>query len=149
MVDIDNSTYTLIDTRRGDDEIHADPEYLIRGSEWGIDPEDRSQRANVDLVIRGGDGNDRLFGGAGNDRIDGGAGADVIRGGGGNDQIEGGTGDDWLAGGASQAAPDRYEFSRGAANNLSNMPRSLPRTSMPCVRCQRQSAQCRKSQCCR
>ena len=97
--------------------MHADPEYIIRGSEWGIDPEDRPQRAKVDLVIRGGEGNDRLFGGAGNDRIEGGAGADVIRGGGGDDSIDGGSGDDWLAGGPSQVVPDRYEYASGSANN--------------------------------
>ncbi len=97
--------------------MHADPEHLIRGSEWGIDPEDRPQRAGLDLIIRGGEGSDRLFGGAGHDSIEGGPGADVIRGGGGNDQIDGGAGDDWIAGGPAQAVPDRYENSAGASNN--------------------------------
>ncbi|MEQ1825056.1 MAG: SUMF1/EgtB/PvdO family nonheme iron enzyme, partial [Pirellula sp.] len=117
VFDIEDTTYAVMDTRRGDDEVHADPEYLIRGNEWGIDPEDRPQRAKVDLIIRGGDGNDRLFGGADSDRIEGGAGADVIRGGGGNDSIDGGSGDDWIAGGPSMIVPDRYEFKAGAANN--------------------------------
>ena len=117
VFDTEDTTYTLFDTRRGDDVVHADPEYIIRGSEWGIDPEDRSQRAKPNLIIRGGDGNDRLFGGAGNDRIEGGTGADVIRGGGGNDNIDGGSGDDWIAGGPSMIVPDRYEFLAGAANN--------------------------------
>ncbi len=118
VFDQENTTTTLIDTRRGDDEVHADPEYVILGSEWGIDPEDRSQRAKVDLEIRGGDGNDRLFGGAGNDKIFGGNGADVIRGGGGDDEVDGGSGDDWLAGGPDQIMPDRYEYLGGAANNI-------------------------------
>ena len=110
-----NTEQMVIDTRAGDDEVHADPEYLIRGSEWGIDPEDRPQRATLaDLVIRGGDGNDRLFGGAGNDTIEGGDGADVIVGGGGNDNIDGGPGDDWIAGGTPAVVPDRYEIPVGA-----------------------------------
>jgi hypothetical protein len=122
-----NTEQTVIDTQRGDDEVHADPGYLIRGSEWGIDPEDRPQQpvgsvgfsrssSLVDLVIRGGEGNDRLFGGAGNDVIDGGPGADVIRGGGGNDRIDGGAGNDWLAGGPDQIPPDRYELAAGQAS---------------------------------
>lgn len=61
------------------------------------------------IVVRGGDGNDRLlgsslaetfFGGAGNDRIDGGAGNDVLNGDDGNDNLSGGDGDDQLFGGA-------------------------------------------------
>jgi hypothetical protein len=109
---------TTIDTRAGDDEVHADPEFLIRGSEWGIDPADRPQRATIaDLVIQGGDGDDRLFGGAGQDIISGGSGADVIRGGGGNDTLDGGSGDDWIAGGPHQLPPDRYEFASGRSND--------------------------------
>ncbi len=125
VFDTEDTTYTLIDTRAGDDEVHADPGYIIAGSEWGIDPEDRPQRAKPDLFIRGGAGNDRLFGGAGNDRIEGGAGADVIRGGGGNDSLSGGSGDDFIAGGPSQIMPDRYEFSSGAANNSVAFPAML------------------------
>lgn len=85
----------VIDTRGGDDEVHADPEYKYLGteSEWGIDPEDRPQTGQLsdltNLIIRGGDGNDRLFGGAGDDIISGGAGQDIIQGGRGNDQING------------------------------------------------------------
>ncbi|MCA9140253.1 MAG: hypothetical protein KDB00_25960, partial [Planctomycetales bacterium] len=100
-----------IDVRSGDDTVHADPEYLILGSEWGIDPEDPPQGATiVDLVINGGPGNDRLFGGIGNDVIRGGEGLDVIIGGGGNDILDGGPSDDWIAGGANETPPDRYEF---------------------------------------
>ncbi len=86
IVDVES---TVVDLQSGNDEFHADPEYLIRGSEWGFGPDARPQRAMVDLVIRGGAGEDRLFGGAGDDSIDGGDGADVIVGGGGNDRILG------------------------------------------------------------
>ena len=126
----------VIDTQGGDDVVHADPGYLIRGSEWGIDPEDRPQQAHVDLIIRGGDGNDRLFGGAGNDVIDGGAGADVIRGGGGNDQIDGGAGNDWIAGGPSQVVPDRYELAAGAANDTIDDASLLDEDVKPLLRSQ-------------
>ena len=104
----------LIDTRSGDDEVHADPEFLIDGSEWGIDPQDRPQTGFLsnltNLEIRGGNGNDRLFGGAESDTIDGGTGLDVIVGGEGNDQLNGGGDNDWLAGGAFALPPDRYEY---------------------------------------
>ncbi|MCA9048123.1 MAG: VCBS repeat-containing protein, partial [Planctomycetaceae bacterium] len=107
-----------IDTRSGDDVVHADPEYLISGSEWGIDPQDKAQRASlVDLTISGGPGNDRLLGGAGNDTILGGPGLDVIRGGGGNDNIDGGDGADWIAGGPDETLPDVYEIPVGTSSS--------------------------------
>ncbi|MEO1999354.1 MAG: hypothetical protein ABGZ17_29265, partial [Planctomycetaceae bacterium] len=110
-----------IDTRRGDDVVHADPEHLINGSEWGIDPQDAPQRASLsDLVIIGGGGNDRLFGGAGADIILGGAGLDVIRGGGGNDDIDGGADADWIAGGPNEVVPDVYEIPVGAASGTAS-----------------------------
>ena len=31
--------------------MHAEPEYLINGSEWGIDPQDRPQRASLSNLI--------------------------------------------------------------------------------------------------
>ncbi len=79
--------------------------------------EDRPQRANPDLTIRGAMVTTVFSVVRGNDVIEGGAGADVIRGGGGNDQIDGGAGNDWIAGGPSQVVPDRYEFSAGQAND--------------------------------
>ena len=112
-----------IDTRAGDDVVHADSGYLIDGSQWGIDAGDRQQRAElVDLTIRGGDGNDRLFGGDYDDTILGGAGLDVIIGGGGNDQLDGGPGNDWLAGGTASLPPDRFEYSQGESADSNDQP---------------------------
>ncbi|GEM_PF-4277482 len=111
----------VIDTRSGDDEVHADPEFLIACSEWGIDPEDRPQRAMLAaLEIHGGDGNDRLFGGAERDTITGGDGLDVIRGGAGDDRLDGGPGQDWIAGGANEVPPDRYEVTAVAGASATN-----------------------------
>ena len=112
-----NVQKTVINTRAGNDEVHADPGYMINGDEWGIGPDVRAYGVNPDLEIDGGDGNDRLFGGAGDDTINGGAVADVIVGGGGNDCLIGGGGDDWIAGGTPSLVPDRYEFAAGAAND--------------------------------
>ncbi|MEQ1830332.1 MAG: hypothetical protein ABL921_30525, partial [Pirellula sp.] len=109
---------TVLETRAGNDEVHGDAGYLIRGGEWGIDPEDRPQRANSNLAIRGGAGSDRLFGGAGDDIIEGGDDADVIVGGGGNDDLSGNSGDDWIAGGIPSLVPDRYEFATGQSNDI-------------------------------
>ncbi|MCA9139509.1 MAG: FG-GAP repeat protein, partial [Planctomycetales bacterium] len=108
-----------IDTQAGDDEVHADPEYLVNGDQWGFESSDRPQRGSlIDLVIHGGEGNDRLFGGAGNDQIFGGSGLDVIRGGGGNDSIDGGDGGDWIAGGRSETVPDIFEIPVGIVSGF-------------------------------
>ena len=108
----------VIDVRAGDDEVHADPEYLIQGSEWGIKAGNLQERALLaNLVIRGGAGADRLFGGFGDDTIEGGEGADVIAGGPGNDRIDGGSGDDWISGGGATLIPDAYEIVRGMRND--------------------------------
>src|SRR5262249_25272143 len=96
-----NIERTVIDTRAGDDEVHADPGYRFPGTdvEWGIAPGDAEQRGAIsELDIRGGAGNDRLFGGTYDDTLDGGAGLDFILGGKGDDRITGGDGDDQLAG---------------------------------------------------
>ena len=150
-IDVEN---TVIDTRAGDDEVHADPGYQILYSvdgqtvvgtaaagtlDWGITAEVRPQAGNPNLIIRGGDGNDRLFGGAGDDNIDGGAGADVIRGGGGNDVINGGAGDDWIAGGSSASTqvaavpPDRYEFFAGQSNDTAGNAALLQESLLPLI----------------
>ena len=54
------------------------------------------------LVLRGGDGNDRLTGGAGDDLLDGGDGADSLDGGAGYDILVGGAGNDVLLNGEVQ-----------------------------------------------
>ena len=92
----------VIDTRSGNDAVHANPEYLINDSEWGIKVGDKQQGAPItDLVIRGGAGDDWLYGGAGNDSIEGGEGNDTILGDAGNDRLDGGSGDDWISGGGA------------------------------------------------
>jgi len=55
---------------------------------------------DVDLTIRGGDGNDRLYSGSGNDELHGEAGDDMLFGMGGDDKLSGQAGNDVLAGGA-------------------------------------------------
>ena len=126
----------VIDTRAGDDEVHADPEYMYPGvvSEWGFDPGDVEQRGFLAdaLEIYGGDGNDRLFGGAYDDVIDGGDGADLILGGGGDDQINGGPGSDLLAGNRL-LVPDRFEFT--TVNGVSSRNDFAPfAATLPAVR---------------
>ncbi|MDB5319040.1 MAG: cya 2, partial [Phycisphaerales bacterium] len=104
-----NAERMVIDTRAGDDEIHADPGYVLGGVTYGINPGDLQQNAQIAaLQILGGDGNDRIFGGAFGDVIDGGAGLDYISGGGGNDTVTGGADNDVLAGNVA-VAPDRFE----------------------------------------
>ncbi|MCP5307613.1 MAG: hypothetical protein H6953_19580, partial [Chromatiaceae bacterium] len=123
---------SVINTRDGDDTVHADPEYRFpnTSSEWGIDLGDFEQGGTISaLTIIGGDGADRLFGGPLDDTIDGGAGADVIFGGSGNDDIIGGSGNDLLFGN-SGLAPDTLELvtnSLGtAANDTFDFAAALP-----------------------
>lgn len=102
-----------IDTRGGDDEVRADTEFKFPNtdSEWGISLGDVEQQAHLfeNLVIRGGDGADRLFGGAYGDIIDGGAGADLLVGGPGDDELIGGGGNDLIFGNAG-TTPDVFEL---------------------------------------
>ncbi|MFP6762734.1 MAG: calcium-binding protein, partial [Planctomycetaceae bacterium] len=55
---------------------------------------------DVDLTIRGGDGNDRLYSGSGDDELRGEAGDDMLFGMSGDDKLSGQAGNDVLAGGA-------------------------------------------------
>jgi len=109
---------TVIDTRAGDDVVHADPEYKfplpgggVIDSEWGIKAGNFQEGADIaSLQILGGDGNDRLFGGFRSDRIEGGDGADFIAGDNGSDTILGGPGRDLIFGnGTGRISPDNYE----------------------------------------
>ena len=77
---------------------------VIRGWAEGGDP-------STDLgdVLRGFDGNDRLFGGGGRDTLFGGFGNDTLSGDLGDDTLGGEAGRDVLAGGFGR---DQFEFSR-------------------------------------
>jgi len=55
-----------------------------------------SAKVNVNAIIYGGSGNDRLYGGKGNDRLCGGRGHDRLFGGFGKDRLKGGSGNDLL-----------------------------------------------------
>ena len=101
----------VFDGQAGDDEIHADGGYkfALDDSEWGFSAGDRQQGARlIDVIIRGGAGNDRFFGGAGDDTIEGGSGVDVIQGHPGSDTLRGDEGVDLIEGYLA-TAPDRYE----------------------------------------
>ncbi|MCA9181219.1 MAG: FG-GAP repeat protein, partial [Planctomycetales bacterium] len=113
---------TRIETRAGNDVVHADAEYRFSyadGSgrlteEWGIKRGNYQEGASIGaLTIDGGDGNDQLFGGVLDDTILGGPGADYISGGDGNDQLDGGGDNDLIVGASSLVAPDRYEAFTG------------------------------------
>jgi RHS repeat-associated protein len=58
-----------------------------------------ASRADFNVTLIGGVGNDTLLAGRGNDVLDGGLGHDVLYGGCGNDTLLGGDGSDWLFGG--------------------------------------------------
>ncbi|WP_419827856.1 glycoside hydrolase family 113 [Sphingomonas sp.] len=67
----------------------------------------------LDNIVTGGAGNDKLFGMAGNDTLVGGGGNDVFDGGTGNDLLQAGAGDDTLDGGVGQDTLDG-----GAGNDV-------------------------------
>jgi len=71
--------------------------YVVDGTQ-GDDTIDCSN-LSVDLLIKGGHGDDRIRGGSGNDLLQGGHGNDRLVGNNGNDTIQGGLGDDELLGG--------------------------------------------------
>ncbi|WP_153785027.1 calcium-binding protein [Pseudomonas sp. EMN2] len=67
-------------------------------------------KAKTEMLLEGGEGNDRLLGGnkddvirghAGHDELEGGKGDDILLGGKGSDVLDGGKGDDYLHGGDS------------------------------------------------
>ncbi|MGI9332597.1 MAG: LamG-like jellyroll fold domain-containing protein, partial [Gammaproteobacteria bacterium] len=103
---------TVIDTRAGDDIVHADPEYFfpnVPTTEWGLAEGAFEEGAKIPLEIRLGDGNDRAFGSAQDDVIFGGTGADIIFGFPGNDSLFGGPGRDFIVGNRA-LVPDELEL---------------------------------------
>ena len=65
---------------------------------------DRHRQSANNIILNGGDGNDRISGGRGNEVITGGNGNDVLNGGDGNDLIFGGNGNDIISGGRGNDA---------------------------------------------
>ncbi len=81
----------FVNTGEGNDRVEAQPGTVPAGPTGvsGIGRHEITRGANLRLVIRGGNGVDRLFGSAG---------PDIIQGGGGNDYVKGFAGDDRLEG---------------------------------------------------
>ncbi len=91
-----------IDLGGGDDMFRADEGFTFPGDVrvWGVGDDERAAGASLlDLVIRGGDGNDTLVGGAGHDVLVGDDGDDLLVGGPGDDRAFGESDDDTLIGG--------------------------------------------------
>jgi len=129
LVDIDDCEQVTMRTQSGNDTITinglggTDVQRVVAD---GGDGDDiiNGAATGVQLLLRGGNGNDTLTGGRANDIIEGGTGNDVIKGGAGNDTISGdmgddclnggdgtdtllgGDGNDWLNGGGADADPD-------------------------------------------
>ena len=120
---------TVVDTRGGDDIVHADagfqindpqfPGFVAQGRLLGLPsyevlgPPGGNITSGIQstalplgvfgsgLRILGGNGNDQLFGGPEADFLSGGDGIDILIGGNGDDQLEGGNGDDLIEGNLS------------------------------------------------
>ncbi|MDB5351277.1 MAG: cya 2 [Planctomycetota bacterium] len=111
----------VIDTRSGDDEVHAEPGFRLGGKDWGITANAVPEGAALaGLRIVAGAGDDTVFGGAADDVIEGGTGDDLLQGGGGDDTIEGGPGNDAIHGNVALVAPDAYESVRIGLVTASN-----------------------------
>jgi Ca2+-binding RTX toxin-like protein len=118
---MDNIEVVDLQTQSGDDTITignlagTDVKSVLVDAGTGNDVIDGSGqgRANVSLVLQGGDGDDTITGGRGNDVLNGGAGNDVLDGGRGRDLLLGGDGDDTLSGGDDRD-PDVLIGGRGA-----------------------------------
>ena len=75
-----------------------------------------------DILLEGGDGNDKVFGEAGNDSLLGGNGKDILGGGAGFDSVGGGAGDDIISGGDGndELAGDDFLSSSGSTGTAGN-----------------------------
>lgn len=93
---------TLVDTRGGEDIIHADSGFYFppSGQSWGVAPGDvqAGAQAYERMEFRGGDGADLIYGSSGSDVIYGEDDADIVIGGQGDDRILGGQDGDYLYG---------------------------------------------------
>ena len=92
-------TYTVSDSRGGEDDGAISVAYQAGNVLTGTDGNDTLIAGDSDTTLNGGAGNDVLFGGAGNDTLNGGAGNDLLSGGAGADTLRGGLGADILTGG--------------------------------------------------
>lgn len=94
---------TIVEINGVEYSYSADTPITIRTGE-GDDTITVDEGADVDLVMSGGAGNDRLIGGGGDDVMLGGSGKDDMLGGDGDDYISGGAGIDYIEG---QGGSDR------------------------------------------
>ena len=97
-------TTARLEAGDGDDELDINPFDLPFSAPVTLDGgpgNDDVEGPTTDLpvILRGGDGDDRVFGGQGADTADGGAGNDTVDGGDGDDTVTGGAGDDVISGG--------------------------------------------------
>jgi Ca2+-binding RTX toxin-like protein len=97
-------TTARLEAGDGDDELDINPFNLPFSAPVTMDGgpgNDDVEGPTTDLpvIVRGGDGNDRVLGGQGADIADGGAGNDTVDGGDGDDVVTGGAGDDVISGG--------------------------------------------------
>ena len=115
--DVSKLKALVLTPTEGNDELYSDADTnIVRGGDgddklYGNDGNDELYGDGDNDELRGGDGNDVLEGGLGHDKLYGGAGADELYGGEGNDELHGGSGiDDVLDGGVGD---DIYLFGRG------------------------------------
>ena len=121
---------TVVDTRGGDDIVHADSGYVLNRETWGISAGDLAAGASAfsQLSILGGDGIDVLLGGAGSEVIVGESGdtadasTNYIAGGGGDDVLLGGEDRDWIYGGRLPLDDVNLDADMIATNALSGTP---------------------------
>lgn len=105
---------TLVDTRGGEDIIHADSGFYFppSGQSWGVAPGDvqAGAQAYERMEFRGGDGADLIYGSSGSDVIYGEDDADIVIGGQGDDRILGGQDGDYLYGRVLDTAAKNNEL---------------------------------------
>lgn len=113
LINVEN----VIGSEKGSDSIiGSDLDNLLDGwggndKLWGGAGDDTLFGGDGNDHLRGGDDNDELYGGDGNDQLYGDVGDDILDGGAGNDQLRGGEGNDALYGGAGN------DTLRGEAGN--------------------------------
>ena len=90
----------LDDSATGTDTLQGIESVEIQGGDSSNSIDASGVNQNVNVILRGLDGNDILKGGSGNDQLSGGFGNDRVEGNAGNDRLNGDLGNDTLVGGA-------------------------------------------------